>query len=64
MSNNKNQVEFENEKYSISALASKILIEKYRWNKNTHINGWRFFTKDGMALSDLRDKIEGADTDE
>ncbi len=64
VSNDKNQVEFENEKYSVSALASKILIEKYRWNENTHINGWRYFTKDGMALSDLRDKIEGADTDE
>ena len=64
VSNDINQVEFKGEKYSVSALASKILIEKYHWNENTYVNGWRYFTKDNVALSDLRDKIESSGNDE
>lgn len=53
-----NQIEFDNEQYSVTGLARKILIEKYGWNENLHVNGWRYFTKDGVTLSDLRDGIE------
>lgn len=54
----KNQVEFQGESYSVSGLAVKILTEQYGWADNSHINGWRFFTKDGVTLSDLRNQIE------
>ena len=56
--NEKNQIEFNDKSYSVTALARKILIEQYGWTEGLHVNGWRFFTKDGMSLSDLRDKIE------
>ncbi len=58
---NKNQVKYDGEVYSVTALAIKILIENYGWNDNLHANGWRFFTKDGTSLSDLRDIIENID---
>ena len=64
VSSDKNQVEFDGESCSISALAIKILIEKYGWSENIQVNGWRYFTKDGIALSDLRDRIESTKIDE
>ena len=45
-------------------LQKKILIEQYGWSDNIHVNGWRYFTKDGVTLSDLRDDLESADVDE
>lgn len=60
----KNQIEFENEQYSVTALAIKILINKYGWSDKLHVNGWKYFTKNGITLSDLRDKIEATETDE
>ena len=60
----KNQIEFESEKYSVTGLAAKLLTEKYGWSDNAHVNGWRFFTKDGIALCDLRDIIESGDFEE
>ena len=57
----KNQIEFEGERYSVTGLAAKILTERYGWSDNVHVNGWRFFTKDGVTLSDLRDSMESAD---
>lgn len=60
----KNKVGFQGETYSISRLAAKILIEKYDWSDNTHINGWRVFTKDGITLKDLRDQIENSELDD
>lgn len=60
----KNKVEFQDETYSVSRLAAKILTEKYDWSDNTHINGWRFFTKDGITLRDLRDQIENSESDD
>lgn len=56
--NKKNQIEFDGVQYSVTGLARKILFERYDWAENLHVNGWRFFTKDGMSLSDLRDCIE------
>ena len=62
--NDKNQVKFSGDRYSVTALAAKILIEQYNWSENAHVNGWRFFTKNGVTLSDLRDKIENDDADD
>lgn len=58
--NNKNQIEFDGVQYSVTGLARKILFERFDWSENLHVNGWRFFTKDGISLSDLRDNIENA----
>ncbi|MDO4566235.1 MAG: GIY-YIG nuclease family protein [Oscillospiraceae bacterium] len=62
--NEKNKIEYEGVSYSVTALAVKILTEKYGWAENLHVNGWRFFTKDGTTLSDLRSQIEEAETDD
>ena len=57
---NKNKVKFNNEEYTVTALAQKILKEKGKYNKN--INGWRYFSKDGrVALFDLRNIIDTQD---
>ena len=56
--NDKNQVEYNGEKYSVTGLAIKILIERFDWAENIHVNGWRYFTKNGITLSDLREEIE------
>ena len=61
--NDKNQVEYEGESYSVTKLACKLLIERHGWSENLHVNGWMYFTKDGISLSDLRDSIE-SETDE
>ena len=58
--NDKNQVEYEGESYSVTKLACKLLIERHEWSENLHVNGWMYFTKDGISLSDLRDSIESA----
>lgn len=57
----KNQIEYESENYAVTALARKLLIEKYGWAENLHVNGWKYFTKDGVSLSDLRDSIENSE---
>ncbi len=59
----KNSVEYEGESYSITGLATKILNLKCGWTNTKHANGWRYFTKDGITLSDLRDRLEGAKTE-
>lgn len=58
VTNNKNQVEYEGESYSVTKLACKLLIERHGWSENLHVNGWMYFTKDGISLSDLSDSIE------
>lgn len=60
----KNQVEYGGVSYSVTGLASKILSEKYGWSDNLHVNGWRYFTKDGVTLSDMRSNIESADAED
>lgn len=62
--NEKNQIEYNGESFSVTALAKKILIEKFGWNENLHVNGWKYFTKNGITLSDLREKIENAEMEE
>ncbi len=54
----KNQVVYENEVYSISALAVKLLVEKLGWSEQTKANGFRYFIKNGVTLSDLREIVE------
>lgn len=58
--NDRNQLFFEGAQYSVTALATKILVDKFGWAENVHVNGWKFFTKNGMTLSDLRDVIESS----
>ena len=60
----KNQVEFEGERYSVTGLAGKLLTERYGWSDNVHVNGWRYFTKDEVTLSDLRDNIESTGSED
>lgn len=62
--NEKNQIEYNGESFSVTALAKKILIEKFGWNENLHVNGWKYFTKNGITLSDLREKIEKSEMEE
>ena len=59
----KNHVVYETESYTVTGLAKKILIEKYGWSDDLHVNGWRYFTKDSTTLSDLRDIIESDEDD-
>lgn len=35
----KNKVEYQGEKYTVSALAVKLLVETQGWSENTHANG-------------------------
>ena len=56
--NDKNKVEYLGETYTVSALAFKLLVEVQGWSENTHANGWRYFVKDGITLSELRERVE------
>jgi len=60
---NKNHVEYQGEEFSVTALAQKLLVEKRGWTADIHVNGWRFFVKDGITLSDLRDQLESQEAD-
>lgn len=61
---NKNHIEYEGDSYTVTGLAKQLLKEKHGWSENLHVNGWRYFTKDGTTLSDLRDIIESSEEDE
>lgn len=60
----KNHVEYQGERYSVTALARKLLIEKRGWLENTHVNGFRYFVKNGVTLSELRERLERQEMDE
>ncbi len=60
----KNHIKYDGDKYTVTGLGSKKITEKNNWNEETRLNGWRFFVKDGIALSDLRDMIESTDEEE
>lgn len=60
----RNTVEYEGKKYTISALSNKLLVEKQNWAKNTHSNGWLYFLKDNHTLAELRNRIENGDIEE
>jgi len=56
-------VEYEGENRSVTALARKLLTEKGS-GKYNNLNGWRYFVKDGVILSELRERLENSETDE
>lgn len=56
--NDKNSVKYQNKPYSVSALALKLLVDNQGWAPNSHVNGWRYFVKDGFPLNVLRERIE------
>lgn len=60
----KNHVTYEGKTYTVSGLAQKLLHERSGWSESIHVNGWRFFTKDGVTLSEMRDRIESDDEQE
>jgi len=60
VADNQNTVEYENKQYSVSGLAHKLLVDTRGWLETSQVNGWRFFTKDGIILSDLRTTIENS----
>ncbi len=62
--NDKNKIEYEGQPYSVTALASKLLTEKCNWSEDVHINGWRYFTRNGISLSDMRNIIENEDAED
>lgn len=62
--NDKNKVAYEGEQYSVTGLAHKLLVERHGWNENSSVNGWRYFTKNGITLSDLRAAIESESLDD
>lgn len=64
VSNRKNKIEYDGEQYSVTALAKKFLVEKFGWSENLHVNGWRYFTKDGVTLSEMREQVESVGDDE
>lgn len=63
VADHKNTLEYQGETYSVSALAHKLLVECRGWKNSSNVNGWRFFTKEDMTLSDLRDEIEKSNLD-
>ena len=56
--NDKYQVEYKGKSFFVIKWACKLLIERLGWSENLHVNGWMYFTKDGISLNDLRDSIE------
>jgi hypothetical protein len=59
-----NKIKYNDDVYSVTALAIRILVEKYGWSEGLHVNGWKFFTKDGITLYELRDKMESANDED
>jgi len=54
----KRTVEYEGKDFSLSGLASYLLITKHDWKKGTSVAGPRFFTYQGKTLSDMRNTQE------
>lgn len=53
-----NRVEYAGDDYSISALAVKLLKEKCGWHNTDYADGWTYFTWNGVALSEWRDRLD------
>lgn len=64
VADNKNLVAYDGERHTVSALARKFLMEKHSWSKNRSVNGWLYFVKDGITLSERRERIESRCIDE
>lgn len=55
----KNQVEYEGSTSSVSDLALRLLVKERGWSSESGVNGWNFFTINGVVLKELRDDPEG-----
>lgn len=53
-----NKIGYEGIEYSLSGLASKLLVEKRGWREDRSVAGPRFFTYQGKTLADLRNILE------
>lgn len=53
-----NKVKYEGQIYSVSGLASKLLVELGNWGEETSVNGWRYFTVEGRVLKEIREENE------
>lgn len=58
IADDKNSVEYQGEMQSVSALARKPLVNTRNWQANTQVNGWSYFVKDGITLTELRERME------
>ncbi|MDI9400441.1 MAG: GIY-YIG nuclease family protein [Verrucomicrobiota bacterium] len=59
VANDKNQVEYEGNISSISDLALRLLVKEREWSSKSGVNGWNYFTINGVVLKELRGAPEG-----
>jgi len=59
-----NKVEYEDNEYSLTKLAQKLLVEKCGWKEGVAVAGPRYFTYQGKSLADLRIMQERGGTNE
>lgn len=59
-----NKIEFEENEYSLSALATKLLVDKCGRSGDYTVQGPKYFTHQGQTLSDLRKIQERVEVDE
>lgn len=59
----KNSVKYEDDIFSVSSLACKLLREKRNWSNTTQVNGWRYFVKDGVTLNEMRNRMDTASSE-
>lgn len=57
----KNQVEYEGSTSSVSDLALRLLVKEREWSSESGVNGWNYFTINGIVLKELRCAPEGED---
>lgn len=62
--NEKNQIEIKGEISSVSDMASKLLAKLQNKSEKVSVNGWKYFTKDGDILFDLRDRIDNENSED
>jgi hypothetical protein len=57
VADDKNQVEYEGNTSSVSDLALRLLVKEKGWNNTSGVNGWNYFTINGIVLKELRDDL-------
>ncbi len=62
VADDKNKVKYDDKQYTISGLAKKLLKDFRNRDDEHSVNGWIYFTKNGISLSELRDTIETRNT--
>ncbi|NCB44913.1 MAG: GIY-YIG nuclease family protein [Clostridia bacterium] len=58
VADDKNQVQYESNTSSVSDLALRLLVKEKGWSSKS-VNGWNFFTINGIVLKALRGTSEG-----